>query len=60
MASVMTCPDCGREVEDGDDLIADRRVHRLSVADDGAVAVERTETVALWRCDNCDIVLGVS
>lgn len=60
MAPVLTCPDCALAVEAADDLVADRRVHRLSVDDDGSVVVERTETVTLWRCGGCDIVLGVS
>ena len=56
----MTCPDCGAQITDGTDMVAGRRVHRLTVGDDDAVTIDRTGTVTLWRCGDCDIVLGVS
>jgi predicted RNA-binding Zn-ribbon protein involved in translation (DUF1610 family) len=59
MGSIMTCPDCGAQITDGTDMVAGRRVHRLTVGDD-AVTIDRTGTVTLWRCGDCDIVLGVS
>jgi len=54
----MTCPDCGLAIQDSGDLAVGRRVHRLTVGDDGTVALEGT--VLLWHCENCDIVVGVS
>ena len=59
MGSAMTCPDCGAQVRGGADLAAGRRVHRLSVRDDGAVDIYRRETVTLWHCGVCDLVVGV-
>jgi len=59
MAPVMTCPECGVQVEAADDLVLDRRVHRLTVDEDDVV-VDHSETVTLWRCASCDVVLGVS
>lgn len=60
MGSAMTCPDCGAQVRDGGDLATGRRVHRLSVCDEGAVEIDRRETVTLWHCANCGLVIGVS
>jgi len=55
----MNCPDCGAQVVDVDDLVAGRRVHRLRVSDT-RVALDRSDTVTLWHCANCDLVVGVS
>ena len=59
MPAAMTCPDCGAQVVDVDDLVAGRRVHRLRVSDT-RVALDRSDTVTLWHCANCDLVVGVS
>lgn len=59
MGSAMTCPDCGAQVVNANDLVAGRRVHRLRVGD-GRVALDRANTVTLWHCANCDLVIGVS
>ncbi|MBX0346819.1 MULTISPECIES: hypothetical protein [Haloarcula] len=56
----MTCPDCGAQVERADDLGAGRRVHRVRIHDDGRVTVAGDETVTLWHCANCDLVVGFS
>ena len=60
MADAMTCPDCGAQVLSAGDLLRGRRVHRLAVRNDGTVEVDRDETVTLWHCANCDLVIGVS
>ncbi|MBX0321785.1 hypothetical protein EGH21_01945 [Halomicroarcula sp. F13] len=60
MAPAMTCPDCGAQIEDADDLGAGRRVHRLTLDDTGSVTVVNDETVTLWHCENCDLVVGFS
>lgn len=59
MSAAMTCPDCGAQVGDADDLVAGRRVHRLRVSD-ARVCLDRANTVTLWHCANCDLVVGVS
>ena len=59
MGPAMTCPDCGAQVSDAAAIVAGRRVHRLSVRDDDVVAVDRSATVTLWHCGNCDLVVGV-
>jgi hypothetical protein len=55
----MTCPDCGAQVAAGTDLVVGRRVHRLTVSD-AHVCLDRADTVTLWHCANCDLVVGVS
>ncbi|GGN85638.1 hypothetical protein [Haloarcula sp. JP-L23] len=60
MVPAMTCPDCGAQVERADDLGAGRRVHRVRIHDDGRVTVAGDETVTLWHCANCDLVVGFS
>jgi len=59
MRSAMTCPDCGAQVVNADDLVVGRRVHRLRVSD-ARVALDRSNTVTLWHCANCDLVVGVT
>ena len=60
MARPLACPECGVQILDADDRDTGRRVHRLTVRDDGRVDVDRRETVTLRRCADCDIVVGVS
>ena len=60
MTPPLTCPDCSVQILDAADVVTGRRVHRLTVRDDGTVDVDRSETVTLRRCANCDIVVGVS
>ncbi|MDS0281202.1 hypothetical protein [Haloarcula onubensis] len=60
MVAAMTCPDCGADIADADDLVAGRRVHRLTVRDDGTVVVDLANTVTLWHCAHCDLAVGVS
>ena len=59
MGAAMTCPDCGAQVVDAADLMAGRRVHRVTVGDTG-VSLDHANTVILWHCANCDLVIGVS
>ncbi len=59
MGPAMTCPDCGAQVVTADDLVVGRRVHRLTVSD-ARVVLDRANTVTLWHCANCDLVIGVS
>lgn len=59
MGSAMTCPDCGAQVVDADDLVAGRRVHRFRVSD-ARITLDRATTVTLWHCANCALVIGVS
>jgi len=59
MGSAMTCPDCGLAISDRTDLAAGRRVHRLRVGE-ARVTLDRANTVVLWHCGNCDLVVGVS
>jgi hypothetical protein len=47
MIPALTCPDCGAQIADADDLVAGRRVHRLRVQDDDAVVLDRKHTVTL-------------
>ena len=59
MASAITCPDCGTQIADAADLLVGRRVHRLRVSD-ARVTLDHANTVTLWHCANCDLVVGAS